>query len=247
MNPKLLMIVLVCITIGSTSLATGHNDQQVAYTPSEAPAKATVRLEVADTPQAAAATSVWLLRFGNRGGSAVAIHSVVLGGAETRYSTLWLAAAHCVNSEARYGMLSGMRSPDTIVPFHVVLRRPGVDMAILETLTPFKVDVVSLRETPAVFGERVYLAGWSRVKHLFLRVGYQASTAGVCSCTSIPGDSGGAILDADGKLLGIVIQRESIQWPGQTEFLAGWTIYIPVDQVRVCITAMMSWSVGVGD
>lgn len=190
-------------------------------------------MEIADTPQAQAAQFVWHLRFGNAGGSAVAYHSYQHEG---KYHTLWLTAKHCVDSKEPYGFLTPSIGKAWLVPFHVVARHPLADLAVLESTSDFCIRTVKISQSVPKFGEKLFVAGWTLGKGLFLHVGFQTSQVYRCSATIAPGDSGGAVLNTEGELVGIVVATGYLKKPFE-QLLGGMTRFEPVVWSRAWIKA----------
>lgn len=190
-------------------------------------------MQIADTPQAQAAQFVWHLRFGTAGGSAVAYHSYQHDG---KYHTLWLTAKHCVDTKEPYGFLTPSVGEESRIPFHVVARHPLADLVVLESTSDFCIRTVKISQSVPKFGEKLFVAGWSLGHCLFLREGLQTSEPDRCSATVIPGDSGGAVLNAKGELVGITVACGMLKRPF-AQLLGGMSRFEPVVWSRAWIKA----------
>ena len=116
---------------------------------------------------------------------------------------LWLTAAHNVADHRRVRIyLDDWREA------RVVAVDPQADICVMESVRPKRAMV--LRSDPAARGEPVRLYGYGPMLHTEAHEPFAATVAdpstlrGVGGLHPIPGDSGGAVADAQNRLVGII-------------------------------------------
>lgn len=113
-----------------------------------------------------------------------------------KYTITVLTAEHVVKDSATF-LVGGM--PATVVATNAVM-----DIAILRAESDLPFIPIELRNTPVLVGEELYSIGFGGGS------GLQWVSKGVASSSdrggsAAPGDSGGAVLDLGGKLVGMIV------------------------------------------
>ncbi len=106
------------------------------------------------------------------------------------YRVLILTAGHVID--------------DALGEFDLVARHPELDAALIEAHSDVPVTVVPLRLTELRFAEDLWKVGYGHGEFWVSRG--CASAPDRASTPLHPGDSGGAILDSQGRLVGLVTQ-----------------------------------------
>jgi hypothetical protein len=125
---------------------------------------------------------------------------------------LFLTADHVV-APPRYDPFAAMSFQIEGLPVVEVIHLEGLDAALLRTERPHGLEVWPLDARPIVPGEELMLTGWGYGTHRFSRhygCLEQTCSSGPCA----PGDSGGALLDADGDIVAIVVAISTRRFAG---------------------------------
>lgn len=171
---------------------------------------------------ASAVDTVWRIRmdgFGDGSGVVVASHLQVSGESptKTRFRVLILTAAHVTDLAEKLPFtveITAELKGNTLRDGHVVSGHSDEDASIIEFFSVLPVMVAQIDEEEPILLDILYSVGYAggqgdRWISNGLSSGYSRTT-----CKGAPGDSGGAIFNAQGKLVGIINTLGQL-WSGQ--------------------------------
>jgi len=148
------------------------------------------------------------------------------------YLVVFLTARHAVE----VGNVR-LRTDDGAVtgPPAVVRPHPELDAALVAFVLDRPAFAVPLRESPLRLGEPAWVSGYGGGKGYWISQGLVCGSSRVSAPTA-PGDSGGAVLDAEGRLIGIV---EAIEYG--TSSLSPFPQLVHHHTLHVPVRDMLQW------
>lgn len=132
--------------------------------------------------------------------------------------TYFLTAKHCGCSNCgTYYLTDG----ESVVKALQIESHPALDVAVL--VVKGKLDLVGMDPEPMEEGDWLMVAGWGLSIGRSFTEGRQSSKAGLSTASAWPGTSGGAVLDKDGILRGVLVQTAGYK----NRRVFGLTHYVP--------------------
>lgn len=175
----------------------------------------------------AAAYAAWELRCGPVRASAVPVACASLPGGLSE--VVFLTARHAVGHGPMSVVLRGSRLDHGVV----LAAHPELDAALIAFAAPLPIRTIEMRGSPARIGEDAWVAGYGGgTSDLWVSRGV-VSARNRASVQIVPGDSGGAVLDAAGALLGIVstVNVHRVPWSPYPQAAWHQCAFVPVAAV----------------
>lgn len=176
------------------------------------------------------AQKVWWISSGNGGGTGVPVLSVLMpnGG----WKVYFLTARHVAENLDPNALVASQESGWMILGGKIEGLHPTEDAAVMSFESRFSVPTIKIRTSPVEFGEQLFGAGYGAGQgQLWLTQGLACSpsrsTTPVC-----PGDSGGAVLDQNGELVGLLQSFEILGVGGREFLVMHHCDFVPLPKIR---------------
>lgn len=178
-------------------------------------------------PVIESACNVWFLGAQNVCGSAFPIASKFDGKV---WRTLFVSAGHCLDRKSKFYWLRTSTGRTEIASF--VINHSKFDIGLWECASGQPIKLVKTNITTPRFGDTLYAAGWPLSRFLAITVGHQASKLGCCTIYLVPGNSGGAILDMQGRAVGVARAIGAMKLEDEWHPAVKTTAYVPFVLVK---------------
>jgi S1-C subfamily serine protease len=173
------------------------------------------------------AKKVWKLSTSSGSGSAFPIFCA-WDPVVKKYRTVFLTAAHCARASGLYtvenlnGTTYGRGFP--------VATHATVDLGLISFFTKEPIPVVTYTTSAPHLGETIYTAGWPLGHHLHMTKGLMSSIANSGSAPVIFGNSGGAVIDTRGRVVGVAVSISDGGYGGPVPHMM---FFVPITQERI--------------
>lgn len=145
-----------------------------------------------------------------------------------KYRTVFLTAGHCVRASGLYtvedlnGTTHGRGFP--------IATHDEDDLGLIVFFTEEPIPVVSYTTSAPHLGDTIYTAGYPLGRHLHMTQGLMSAVANSGSAPVIFGNSGGAVIDTGGRVIGVVVSIARAGYGGPIPHVM---YFVPITQKRV--------------